>query len=281
MDKQEAVALVTRSLPKFTTAGLPPLGADAIAAVQPKRIASLWAGMGNVWQLNITTSTAGAPPLSIVAKRVELPAVCSSIGDQRKKDSYDVEASFYSRGHAERLIAAGAVVPFPLHVEHRPGEGVTICMTRVEGRSSHRGDSEAFVAWLAKLHATFWGRRADEACGGGAGGGLQAQGCYWHLDTRPEEHARMGSSGWMGRLRLAARAIDLRLKADPLQVRPNVHRHSHCRAPAPRPAPCTAILTAECTTVCTAECTAECTAVCIAVCTITCIAMCVAVHLPR
>ena len=64
------------------------------------------------WQLDIK-STAGAPPLSIVAKRVELPAVCSSIGDQRKKDSYDVEASFYSRGHAERLIAAGAVVPFP------------------------------------------------------------------------------------------------------------------------------------------------------------------------
>ena len=27
----------------------------------------------------------------------------------------------------------------------------------------------------------------------------------------------MGSSGWMGRLKLAARAIDLRLKADPLQ----------------------------------------------------------------
>ena len=217
MDKQEAVALVKRSLPKFAAAGLPPLSVDAIAAVQPKRIASLWAGMGSVWQLHVSTSTAGAPPLSIVAKRVELPAVCTSIGDQRKKDSYDVEAAFYSRGHAERLLAAGALVPYPLHVEHRPGEGVTICMTRVEGRSSHRGDSEAFVAWLAKLHATYWGSRADEACGGGAGGGLQAQGCYWHLDTRPEEHARMGSSGWMGRLRLAARAIDLRLKADPLQ----------------------------------------------------------------
>ena len=39
--------------------------------------------------------------------------------------------------------------------------------------------------------------------------------CYWHLDTRPEEHRRMGSSGWMGRLKLAARAIDLRLKAEP------------------------------------------------------------------
>ena len=166
MDKQEAVALVKRSLPKFATAGLPPLSVDAIAAVQPKRIASLWAGMGSVWQLNVSTSTAGTPPLSIVAKRVELPAVCTSIGDQRKKDSYDVEAAFYSRGHAERLLAAGALVPYPLHVEHRPGEGVTICMTRVEGRSSHRGDSEAFVAWLAKLHATYWGSRADEACGG-------------------------------------------------------------------------------------------------------------------
>ena len=247
MDKQEAVALVRRSLPKFATAGLPPVGADAISAVQPKRIASLWAGMGNVWQLNVT-STAGAPPLSIVAKRVELPAVCTSISDQRKKDSYDVEASFYSRGHAERLIAAGAVVPFPLHVEHRPGEGVTICMTRVEGRSSHPGDSVAFVAWLAKLHATYWGYRADEACGGGAGGGLQAQGCYWHLDTRPEEHARMGSSGWMGRLRLAARAIDLRLKADPLQV----HRH--------RTTVCAAMTTAWCTAVRTTTCTAACTA---------------------
>ena len=38
-----------------------------------------------------------------------------------------------------------------------------------------------------------------------------------HLDTRPDEHARMGRSGFMGRLRLAARAIDLRLKADPMQ----------------------------------------------------------------
>ena len=65
MDKQEAVALVKRSLPKFAAAGLPPLSVEAIAAVQPKRITSLWAGMGSVWQLNVSTSTAGAPPLSI------------------------------------------------------------------------------------------------------------------------------------------------------------------------------------------------------------------------
>ena len=91
---------------------------------------------------------------------------------------------------------------------------MTILMTEVSGSSSHRGDEEAFIGWLAKLHATYWGNeRADAA----VKSGLQRQGCYWHLDTRPEEHARMGKSGWMGRLRLAARAIDARLKADPLQ----------------------------------------------------------------
>jgi hypothetical protein len=170
--------------------------------------------MGNVYRLTITCT--GNPPVSIIAKRVELPRMCDSIGDQRKKDSYEVEAAFYSRGHAERLLAAGVVVPAPLHVERR-GDNVTICMTQVGGRSSHRGDSMAFVEWLARLHATYWGAsRANAACGP-SGGGLQAQGCYWHLDTRPDEHRRMGSGGWMGRLKLAARAIDLRLKEDPMQ----------------------------------------------------------------
>ena len=113
MDKQEAVALVKRSLPKFATAGLPPLSVDAIAAVQPKRVASLWAGMGSVWQLNVSTSSAGAPPLSIVAKRVELPAVCTSIGDQRKKDSYDVEAPIYDRTRTRALALALTLIRPP------------------------------------------------------------------------------------------------------------------------------------------------------------------------
>ena len=71
------------------------------------------------------------------------------------------------------------------------------------------------MGWLARLHGTYWGnRRADEA----VASGLQREGCYWHLNTRPEEHESMGSSGWMGRLKLAARAIDERLKADPMQT---------------------------------------------------------------
>lgn len=42
--------------------------------------------------------------------------------------------------------------------------------------------------------------------------------CYWHLDTRREEHERMSSSGWIGRLKLAAPAIDARLKLDKMQT---------------------------------------------------------------
>lgn len=187
--------------------------AASIKEVSARQIASLWAGMGYVYRLNITSSSLPSP-LSIVAKRIQLPDRCTSIGDQRKKDSYDVEANFYSQGHAQRLIAAGCRVPCPLFVASSP---LTICMTHLEGGGRSRGQNEAFVSWLARLHATYWGARADEACAQAEGGGLQQQGCYWHLDTRPDEHKRMGSSGWMGRLRLAARAIDLRLKADPMQ----------------------------------------------------------------
>jgi hypothetical protein len=68
------------------------------------------------------------------------------------------------------------------------------------------------------MHAEYWGARADAAVAPTPEGGLQTQGCYWYLDTRPDEHAAMPTRGWEGRLRLAAKAIDLRLKSDPLQT---------------------------------------------------------------
>lgn len=214
MDKAAARELVESCLPRFQEAGLSPIKAESIIDVQVRRIASLWAGMGSVYRLTIESK--GASPVSIVAKRVELPAACASVGDQRKKHSYNVEAAFYSKGHAKRLIQAGARVPFPLHVDNSRSDGMTICMTQLDGMHSVDGDHRSFMIWLARLHATYWGERADEACGL-QGGGLQEQGCYWHLDTRLEEHDRMSSKGWMGRLKRAARAIDLRLKADRLQ----------------------------------------------------------------
>ena len=78
------------------------------------------------------------------------------------------------------------MVPFPLHVEHSRGEGVTICMTKVEGRVSqpissaldkpaaaaavqprgkpaHPRGADAFVSWLARLHAHL--ALAQRTCG--------------------------------------------------------------------------------------------------------------------
>ena len=172
MDSSEVLRLVEHCLPSFKEAGLPPLETHDIAGVTHSAIASLWAGMGSVFEITVECKS-GRPPLSIVAKRVNIPAQCCSIGDQRKKDSYAVEAAFYSQGHAQRLIAAGAVVPHPLFIDVSRHPSLTICMTRLDGRSSCRGDSLAFAAWLATLHATYWGsERADAA----VATGLQAQG---------------------------------------------------------------------------------------------------------
>lgn len=172
MNSDEVPQLVERCIPRFRDAGLPAITAGDVARVQHTVAATLWAGMGSVFDIKITRKSESCE-LRVIAKYVRLPARCSSVGDQRKKASYAVEAAFYAQGHAQRLIAAGACVPFPLHIDTSRSCGVTICMTRLDGSSSCRGDSLAFVEWLAKLHAMYWGNaRADAA----VATGLQAQG---------------------------------------------------------------------------------------------------------
>jgi len=213
MDGRLARELVEKCLPRFKLAGLPDIQAKSIKDVKEDRGArqSLWGGCGAIYKFCI--ETAEGPDLSIVVKKVAMPSEELSRGDQRKKDSYEVEAAFYSAGHAERLIDASCIVPFPLYVETAPS--VTICMTELKDSRVARS-REAFLVWLARLHGTYWGCRADEAC---TEGGLQKQGCYWHLDTRPDEHRKLlgRSEELHRRLGLAARAIDEWLKNDPLQ----------------------------------------------------------------
>lgn len=185
----------------------------------------LWGGMGAILQL--TAHFPSAPTRqSFIAKVIDLPTSPKNTSERRKKASYLVEARFYERGYAEQLCLAGARCPLPLLVDWPDGEDpggsdgdghsgqLTICMTQIRGCDS-RGLSDAemlaALGWLARLHATFWAAKADEA----VEGGLHPQGCYWHLDTRLEELERWtDTEGFEGRLRLAARAIDARLKAD-------------------------------------------------------------------
>jgi hypothetical protein len=236
MDKQEAHDLGEACLPELIKqhrAGL--LASPAYAAlsaagdetrlvsVESRVVARLWGGMGSVHRLALTLA-GPAMSVPIIVKRVELPARCSSIGDKRKEQSYLHEINFYSQGHAAALIRAGAQVPAPLLTSH-VGARMTIAMTELPGQSVgglNEAQTEAMLRWLALLHAMYWGPRADAAVTpvptgapqSDGGGGLQQQGCYWYLDTRPDELASMSRAGWEGRLKRAAAAIDARLKAD-------------------------------------------------------------------
>lgn len=184
------------------------------------RLCGLWAGMGSIYEIHCNAAGDGedindASAESIIVKQIECGADLHSIGDLRKRASYICEANFYAEGIAAELEAAGCRVPRSLYVSKADDGGhFTICMSKLIGSSAGRMgmvESKAVLDWLATLHALFFGhQRADAA----VARGLQLQGTYWYLDTRPDEHAAMPRHGWENRLRLAARALDMRLKQD-------------------------------------------------------------------
>ena len=99
------------------------------------------------------------------------------------------------------------------------GRETALCMSQLQGIHGHTlSDTQAYAAlgWLAILHGAFWGAaRADAVV---RTSGLQAQGCFWDLDARPEELERIPETGWASRMRHAARGVDMRLKADRCQT---------------------------------------------------------------
>ena len=217
MDSAEALALVQRAVEAGRWSADDHGG--AVTFVRTSQIQRLWGGMGAVlsleWSVDGEGGGKGAAVHELVAKRVQLPAGGHlSLGDQRKKDSYECEARFFEVMAAE-LNAAGLSVPRGLLVEHR-ADGLTILMSKLRGAGSWsmgQAETAKAVAFLAQMHGQTWGARADAA----VAAGLQPQGSYWYLDTRPDEWDMMPSRGWEGRLRRMARALDERLKADPHQ----------------------------------------------------------------
>ena len=220
---------------------------------------SLWAGMGHIYKVDIPhnvtgTSTnnnnnnnnnkksahrksltsANTSMLTLIIKHIVLPKSSSNqtLSNQRKTDSYYVEANFYEKV-APMLIATYSVsVPIPYLIERPSKNGdttttitkkalhtkneIVIAMSYIENerskKCSRKQQRDAVLTWLANFHAVFWGSdTADEAV---QTFGLQPEGSYWYFNTRPEEHEEMSNTGWIGRLKLAARAI-----ADYLQHR--------------------------------------------------------------
>jgi Phosphotransferase enzyme family len=247
MNASELLRVTRLCLPKL---GLPDTAVRDESDLDVKTLCSLWSGMGHIYRIQIATTspTAGGgggrrraranadqqqerhPPrpttntTQFIVKHVAaIPRRSqASFGDQRKADSYQVEANFYENCAVE-LLAKGLNLPVPLWIERHAGRQkneIVIAMTYVE-EESHSPPMDfkqkqnminkpwqPVVTWLATLHAAYWGV-SDETI---QRLGLQPVGTYWHLDTRPDEHQNMPSTGWQGRLKLAARAIDKRLK---------------------------------------------------------------------
>eukprot|EP00581_Thalassiosira_minuscula_P010355 CAMPEP_0183707390 /NCGR_PEP_ID=MMETSP0737-20130205/3976_1 /TAXON_ID=385413 /ORGANISM="Thalassiosira miniscula, Strain CCMP1093" /LENGTH=381 /DNA_ID=CAMNT_0025935039 /DNA_START=34 /DNA_END=1179 /DNA_ORIENTATION=+ len=187
--------------------------------VTSQSLCRLWAGMGHIYQLTIEVPSNQATKHSIIVKRVVPPSKKSrSMGDERKAASYLIEANFYESLAPQLISEHGLSIPTPYHVERDAStDRVTICMSRLHGSPSYLGDDgsvHAVLSWLATLHSATWGAAVDDYVERGI---VQPIGSYWHLDTRPDEHDSMPRRGWEGRLKLAARAIDERLKRDEMQ----------------------------------------------------------------
>lgn len=221
MDARFVHSLVLGAAPCFSGVGLPAILPDVpVDLVKFDVLTQCWGGLASIISVSVP-SVDSLSHVNFVAKCVrrfphELTDDLTNIGDARKMQSYRAEAAFYQNGHVHVLLNNGCCVPRPLlvHAEHPNDFFPVICMTRLTGSAASsmgRDQSHAALTWLARLHAIFWGKdRADDA----VKTGLQEQGGYWYLDTRQIELAAMPNDGWEGRLKMAARAIDWRLKND-------------------------------------------------------------------
>lgn len=200
MKQEEAVRLTQLCFP------------NAKGKVHVKTVCRLWAGMGHVYELSFGSNSRNSTQKFIVKCVDPGPSQVDSIGGRRKAASYQVEANFYENYANDLIDNHDLPLPRPHHVEHN-GNQTIICMSKLEqDNARHHGTTnnvdEQVIKWLARLHASTWESNAE---------GLQPIGSYWYLDTRPDEHADMPRTGWQGRLKRAARAIDGRLQRDSMQ----------------------------------------------------------------
>lgn len=225
MDQKEAKTLIENCIPgihKWNESTSSEATVPQLENIQVKALCRLWGGMGYVYSVSLSDSSIISGNFNeVIIKRVSSQSrQRQSFGDKRKADSYLCEANFYETLAPYLIKSKGLHIPRPFLIEREykatGSTKITICMEKIYGsvRSVDRNETRAVLRWLATLHAATWGAKADEAV---AKHGLQPTGTYWYLDTRPDEHASMRNSGWQGRLKLAAKAIDERLKRDKMQ----------------------------------------------------------------
>jgi aminoglycoside phosphotransferase (APT) family kinase protein len=177
----------------------------AARARRGDRIQSLWSGYGEIIRVELS----GGPHESAIVKFAKPPERDQGRSFARKCRSYDVEMAWY-RGLAKQCDDA-CRVPTLLASKKEKDEWVFVLedldSAGFSGRSRDPSptQNEACLAWLAAFHARFMNVAPDQ---------LWKSGTYWHLQTRPDELARVRDES----LRANAPILDRQLREAKFQT---------------------------------------------------------------
>ena len=177
-------------------------------------VQSLWSGYGEI----IRYSLAGGMYKSIIVKHIQLPKPQdhprgwnTTFSHERKLRSYQVETNWYQ--DFASMTNDNCRVPQVLKVVSSASEILIIMEDlnalgydlRLSPDTVNLATAKACLAWLASFHGRFLEVSSE---------GLWSVGTYWHLETRPDEYARMGHQS----LKDAAIAIDHKLREAKFQT---------------------------------------------------------------
>lgn len=177
-------------------------------------IQSLWSGYGSIRRFTLETDEAIK---TVVVKHVQLPDGASHPrgwntprSHLRKIHSYHVESAWYR--NYSHTCDAHCRVPQCFALEETGDEQFLMVLEDLDAsgfdqRKTHASleNIYACLSWLAHFHAKFMGANPE---------GLWKEGCYWHLDTRPDELEALDDLP----LKHVAAAIERRLSASPFQT---------------------------------------------------------------
>ncbi|WFB37034.1 phosphotransferase [Kiritimatiellota bacterium B12222] len=175
---------------------------QARSIVDCEPIQELWSGYGRIERIFLQ----GGTHPSVVVKDVQPPRRPShprgwsgARGHARKLTSYQVEMAWYEQWSS--ACDERCRVPHCLASHHHADEYFMVLEDLdasgfpLRHSSVQMAEIEACLQWLASFHARFLNQKPV---------GLWPQGCYWHLNTRPDEWELLRDR----RLKAGASAID-------------------------------------------------------------------------
>ena len=167
-------------------------------------IQELWSGYGKISRYKLS----GSKYETVVVKCIDLKASNdhprgwnTPLSHRRKVKSYEVETYWYQ--HYSEACADECKIPSFLGSFQEDSKQWIVLEDldhQYPERKQHLvlNEIKICVQWLAYFHATFLGKEAQ---------GLWEIGSYWHLDTRPDEYAKMEESA----LKESAHLLDKKL----------------------------------------------------------------------